>query len=209
MEATKESSNGMSIFLVRRRAEASKEGVHLSFPMLRKEWFELSNEQREAYAKEASVEKGSAANMKQLFLEQQKQQELRKPEVKRRLSPVNLRQTRQKSRLSAATAAPLPMPCFPVARRSDPQEAMEGFRQAIQARCGGNRPVGDMDAPEDLRSVAQQLLCPRLSFDFGEEDQDLEVVPDEDQDLRRLLREELQRKISIQEVQRLIAESER
>ena len=25
--------------------------------------------------------------------------------------------------------------------------------QAIQARCGGNRPVGDMDAPEDLRSV--------------------------------------------------------
>lgn len=33
---------------------------------------------------EKNLRKGSAANMKQLFLEQQKQQELRKPEVKRR-----------------------------------------------------------------------------------------------------------------------------
>lgn len=33
---------------------------------------------------EKHLRKGSAANMKQLFLEQQKQQELRKPEVKRR-----------------------------------------------------------------------------------------------------------------------------
>ena len=46
--------------------------------------------------------------------------------------------------------------------------------QAIQARCGGNRPVGDMDAPEDLRSVRwlkgwERCRFGRICVFFGEE----------------------------------------
>ena len=53
-------------------------------------------------------------------------------------------------------------------------------------------------AAGDLRSAAAQLLAPRLSADLWDDGEALHVAPDTT-DLRRLLREEQERRISMQQ----------
>mmetsp|Transcript_66255 Transcript_66255/g.145312 ORF Transcript_66255/g.145312 Transcript_66255/m.145312 type:complete len:204 (+) Transcript_66255:51-662(+) len=201
--AAKEFASAMNLFFVRRRAEASKEGVHLSFPMLRQAWSELGDEERSIYQEEVKNHaKGSAFDAKQRLLQQQAQQELRKAEVKRTPSRYSPRSKRPKS--SLATSSPLPTPRFPPQRRPGPEalsEALNALRKV--AKSDENLPP-----PADLRCVAQRLLGPRLSFDWtSDEERELEVVPDKDQDVRKLLREELERSVSVQQAQRWLAES--
>ncbi|CAJ1435533.1 unnamed protein product [Effrenium voratum] len=132
--------------------------------------------------------KAGAADTKRLLLQQQEAQKLRRPE------PNELRELKPKRK--RAKPEELPAPSFPrKADRAPSPERLAELRQQV-------REVQDCQG-EDLASASARLLCPRLTFDWGEEE-GLMVEPPQGCDLRQLLREEQQRSISVQKAQKLL-----
>ncbi|CAK9076719.1 unnamed protein product [Durusdinium trenchii] len=186
-----DSMRAMGIFLVRRRAEAAEKGTPKSFPTLRQEWFALSPEQQAAFEEEArSLRRTTAADAKEVLKRQEEASMLRKP------TPVKAQEGSKKRSREKVEAMPTPQ--FPVRKAArEPLDSLNALRQAAARRPETAR------GPSDLKSAAAKLLSPRFSFDWADDlEAELHVAPAEDQDLRKLLREELQRSISEKEALR-------
>ncbi|CAK9103171.1 unnamed protein product [Durusdinium trenchii] len=190
-----DSMRAMGIFLVRRRAEAAEKGTPKSFPTLRQEWFALSPEQQAAFEEEArSLRRTTAADAKEVLKRQEEASMLRKP------TPVKAQEGSKKRSREKVEAMPTPQ--FPVRQDSRRGSGEAGEKWSGTSKAAARRPE-TARGPSDLKSAAAKLLSPRFSFDWADDlEAELHVAPAEDQDLRKLLREELQRSISEKEALR-------
>eukprot|EP00913_Durusdinium_trenchii_P024705 g23191.t1 len=108
-------------------------------------------------------------------------------------------------------------------RKPTPVKAQEGSKKRSREKVQGTclilfcNPCGEAAArrpetargPSDLKSAAAKLLSPRFSFDWADDlEAELHVAPAEDQDLRKLLREEITTGQAKGELQRSISEKE-
>eukprot|EP00439_Symbiodinium_sp_Y106_P061746 s372_g9.t1 len=180
---------GYCMFIASRRQSLAEAGEHRTAAQLQAEWQALSSEERAEL--ESCSQRRSAADVRQTLLQQKEQIQSRQP-----VRPAP--QTRV-----GAKHKPLAVPVFP-AKRAVPEgcsrEDLEDNLRRQATAAARPRPCGD------LETESAQILGPRLSFDWEDQEEgsaELIVTPAEGADLRELLKQELQRTISIQQVESL------
>lgn len=186
-------SPGYCMFIASRRKSLAEAGEHRTAAQLQAEWQALTSEERaELESCGQRCSRRSAADVRQTLLQQKEQMQCRQP-----VRPAP--QTRV-----GAKHKPLAVPVFP-AKRAAPescsrQDLADNLRRQATAAARQPGPCGD------LETESAQILGPRLSFDWEDQEEgsaELIVTPAEGADLRELLKKELQRTISIQQVESL------